>query len=88
MTDSKLSAARPIDPGLPVGDEFQRILRDELRLVIDAGVTYPSWQLRQRGVAVRRARKSLKRTRSVLDLIRGGLDQDLHEFLRTESRIL
>ena len=38
-----LPAVRPIDPGLPLENEFQRMLRDELRLVIDAGVTYPSW---------------------------------------------
>ena len=83
-----LPAARPIDPGLPLGEELRRVLRDELRLVIDACVTYPSWQLRERGVAVRRGQESLKRMGSVLELVRGGLDEKVHEVIRAEARNL
>lgn len=88
MSEAKIPVARPIDPGLPVGDEIRRVLRDELRLVVDACIAYPSWQIKVRGVAVRRARKSLKRIRAILDLVRGMLDEETHRRLRTEARDL
>lgn len=73
MSVRKVPGARAIDPDLPIGLELQRVLRDELRLVTDACASHSSWQLRQRGVAVRRARKSLKRAKAVLELVRGGV---------------
>lgn len=73
----RVPSARPIDPGLPVREELPRIIRDELRLVVDACSVYASWQMRMRGTSVRRARKSLKRIRSVLDLVREGIDPDV-----------
>ena len=88
MTGPKIPIARPIDPGLPIGDEIRRVLRDETRLVVDACVAYPSWQVKARGIAVRRARKSLKRIRAILDLVRGGLDEDDHRAWRLEARDL
>ena len=72
----RVPSARPIDPGLPVRDEIPRVIRDELRLVVDACDVYSSWQMRMRGTSIRRARKSLKRIRSVLDLVRGGIDEN------------
>ena len=88
MSGPKIPIARPIDPGLPVGDEIRRVLRDELRLVVDACIAYPSWQVKARGIAVRRARKSLKRVRAILDLVRGAIAEDDHQALRTEARDL
>lgn len=88
MSGAKIPVARPVDPGLPVGDEIRRVLRDEIRLVIDACVAYPSWQVKARGVAVRRARKSLKRIRAILDLVRGGIDSETHDRIRVEARDL
>jgi len=88
MSGPKIPIARPIDPGLPVGDEVRRVLRDEMRLVVDACVAYPSWQVKARGIAVRRARKSLKRVRSILDLVRGAIDEDDHHAMRIAARDL
>jgi CHAD domain-containing protein len=88
MSGPKIPIARPIDPGLPVGDEIRRVLRDELRLVVDACVAYPSWQVKARGIAVRRARKSLKRVRAILDLVRGAIAEEDHRSMRTEARDL
>jgi CHAD domain-containing protein len=88
MSGPKIPIARPIDPGLPVGDEIRRVLRDELRLVVDACVAYPSWQVKARGIAVRRARKSLKRVRAILDLVRGAIAEEDHRSMRIEARDL
>lgn len=88
MSRSKVPSARPIDAGLPVRDELRRVMRDELRLVVDACGSYSSWQLSERGVAVRRARKSLKRFRAALDLARLGIEPADHEALRVPAREL
>ena len=86
MGSGQLPTARPLDPGLPVADELRRVMRDELRLVVDSCTTYASWQIRQRGVAIRRARRSLKRVRAVLELVKSGMDSEIHESLRVQAR--
>ena len=60
------------------------MIRDELRLVVDACDAYASWQMRMRGTSIRRARKSLKRIRAVLDLVRTGIDPDVAMGLRRD----
>ena len=49
----RVPSARPIDPGLPVSEELSRVIRDELRLVVDACNVYASWQMRMRGTSIR-----------------------------------
>ena len=85
MGSGQLPTARPLDPGLPVADELRRVMRDELRLVVDSCTTYASWQIRQRGVAIRRARRSLKRVRAILELVKSGMDVEAHESLRVRA---
>ncbi|MDC0992032.1 CHAD domain-containing protein [bacterium] len=75
-----------IDPDRPVGEEFRRVLLDELHLAIAACESHGSWEVRRRSEAIRRTRKALKRFRAVLDLVKGSVPAEDHEVMRIAAR--